>query len=171
LCCIDIFVEPPLNWRLTFAIAAALASPAVLAQSAAPSGDCHRDSVVVTRCVDDVPNAVNNTAPADAQATRDEQQKKATKEALDRQRAEASARATTSNGDELDEAQVVGHKDREKSADEIFDGYFGGPKAPTTRTSDSMGNTTECISRCTGFGCCKTVLANPSSPGMINHEP
>jgi hypothetical protein len=131
---------------------------------------CTKDSVVLTRCAEQVPN---NGLPAPAAVVNDQQQKQQLQRSLDRQRDSSSAAATQTDddGNTLQRVEVTGVRQRQPTASEVFDKDLGTPdneKPLTTQTSDSMGNRTECISKCNGPACCKTTPANPATPGVIN---
>jgi hypothetical protein len=133
------------------------------------SQPCTKDSVVLTHCADQVPS---NGLPAAATQGTDQQQKQDLQRSLDRQRERSSAAATQTDDDgNLQRVEVTGVQQRKPSESEIFDKDLGTAKSQlplTTQTSDSMGNKTECISKCAGPACCKDSPANPATPGVVN---
>ena len=147
---------------------------AALAQESVTDASCHPESVVLTRC--DAPPATAGVpdSPA-AKAAREDARKKAElAAALERQRQRNAEAASGATSEGLDRAQVSGQRLHTPTAAEVFDSYFGTPKilAPDiTQNTDQMGNRTECITQCVGPFCCKTVPANPGTPGVINGNP
>ena len=139
-----------------------------LAQDGSPP--CTRDSVVLTHCADQVPN---NGLPAPASQSSAQQQKRELQQSLDRSRERSSAAVaqTDEDGNTLQRVEVTGVQSRRPSESEIFDKDLGTARDQqplTTQTSDSMGNKTECISKCSGPACCKDTPAIPAPPGVIN---
>ncbi len=156
-----------------FAVLNLLASGAV-AQESLTGADCHPQSVVLTHCAAPEP-AGGVPKSAAAKAADEEARKKAElAAALERQRLRNARDASATSPDELERSEVVGQRLHTPTAAEVFNRYFGTPAilAPDlTQSTDQMGNRTECITHCFGPACCKTVLANPGTPGIINGNP
>ena len=164
-------------WLTTLLLAGAATMLQVAVAQEKPTGnDCHPDSVVLTHCDAAPPPGATSDSPADKAAREDARKKAELAAALERQRqrnAQEASRSADDSSDQLERAQVVGQHLHTPTAAEVFDGYFGNPAmAPDiTQNTDQMGNRTECITHCVGPACCKTVLANPPSPGVINGNP